>query len=35
LGNLAGKPKAHLFLIDYAQRQRIKTVGFARYPVDS
>ena len=26
-GNLAENPKAHLFLIDYAQRQRIKIWG--------
>ena len=30
LGNLADNPKAHLFLIDYAQRQRIKIWGEAR-----
>lgn len=29
-GNLADNPKAHLFLIDYAQRQRIKIWGEAR-----
>jgi uncharacterized protein len=29
-GNLADNPKAHLFLIDYAQRQRIKVWGEAR-----
>ena len=29
-GNLAENPKAHLFLIDYAQRQRIKIWGEAR-----
>jgi predicted pyridoxine 5'-phosphate oxidase superfamily flavin-nucleotide-binding protein len=29
-GNLAENPKAHLFLIDYAQRQRIKLWGTAR-----
>ncbi|HEX9771570.1 MAG TPA: pyridoxamine 5'-phosphate oxidase family protein, partial [Kiloniellales bacterium] len=28
-GNLADNPKAHLFLIDYAQRQRIKIWGEA------
>jgi len=30
LGNLAENPKAHLFLIDYAQRQRVKIWGKAR-----
>jgi len=29
-GNLMDNPKAHLFLIDYAQRQRIKIWGEAR-----
>lgn len=29
-GNLADNPKAHLFLIDYAQRRRIKVWGTAR-----
>jgi uncharacterized protein len=29
-GNLADNPKAHLFLIDYAHRQRIKLWGEAR-----
>jgi hypothetical protein len=29
-GNLAENPKAHLFLIDYAQRHRIKLWGTAR-----
>ena len=29
-GNLTDNPKAHLFLIDYAQRQRIKIWGEAR-----
>jgi uncharacterized protein len=29
-GNLADNPKAHLFLVDYAQRQRIKIWGEAR-----
>src|SRR5512132_1441014 len=29
-GNLADNPKAHLFLIDYAHRQRIKIWGEAR-----
>jgi predicted pyridoxine 5'-phosphate oxidase superfamily flavin-nucleotide-binding protein len=29
-GNLADNPKAHLFLIDYAHRQRIKIWGTAR-----
>ena len=30
LGNLADNPKAHLFLIDYAHRQRVKIWGEAR-----
>jgi predicted pyridoxine 5'-phosphate oxidase superfamily flavin-nucleotide-binding protein len=30
LGNLAENPKAHLFLIDYARRQRVKIWGEAR-----
>jgi hypothetical protein len=30
LGNLAENPKAHLFLIDYARRQRVKIWGAAR-----
>ncbi len=30
LGNLSENPKAHLFLIDYAQRRRIKVWGTAR-----
>jgi hypothetical protein len=30
LGNLADNPKAYLFLIDYAHRQRIKIWGTAR-----
>jgi hypothetical protein len=30
IGNLADNPKAHLFLIDYAQRHRIKIWGEAR-----
>ncbi|MGH8782023.1 pyridoxamine 5'-phosphate oxidase family protein [Paraburkholderia sp.] len=30
LGNLADNPKAHLFLIDYAQRRRVKIWGEAR-----
>src|SRR6185503_3323379 len=30
LGNLAENPKAHLFLIDYAHRQRVKIWGEAR-----
>jgi len=30
LGNLADNPKSHLFLIDYATRQRIKIWGEAR-----
>jgi uncharacterized protein len=29
-GNLADNPKAHLFLIDYAKRQRVKIWGAAR-----
>ena len=29
-GNLADNPKAHLFLIDYAQRRRVKIWGDAR-----
>ena len=29
-GNLADNPKAHLFLIDYAHRQRVKIWGEAR-----
>jgi predicted pyridoxine 5'-phosphate oxidase superfamily flavin-nucleotide-binding protein len=29
-GNLADNPKAHLFLIDYAHRQRVKLWGTAR-----
>lgn len=29
-GNLAGNPRAHLFLIDYARRQRVKIWGEAR-----
>ena len=29
-GNLAERPKAHLFMIDYAQRRRIKIWGEAR-----
>jgi len=29
-GNLADNPKAHLFLIDYAHRQRVKIWGSAR-----
>jgi predicted pyridoxine 5'-phosphate oxidase superfamily flavin-nucleotide-binding protein len=29
-GNLADNPKAHLFLIDYVQRQRVKIWGEAR-----
>jgi len=29
-GNLADNPKAHLFLIDYAQRRRVKIWGEAR-----
>jgi uncharacterized protein len=34
LGNLADNPKAHLFLIDYAARQRIKIWGEARVVED-
>lgn len=30
LGNLADNPKAHLFLIDYARRRRVKVWGTAR-----
>src|SRR5581483_1876581 len=30
LGNLAENPKAHLFLIDYARRRRVKIWGTAR-----
>src|SRR5262249_22210846 len=30
IGNLADNPKAHLFLIDYAHRRRIKIWGEAR-----
>jgi len=33
-GNLADNPKAHLFLIDYAQRQRIKIWGEGRVVED-
>lgn len=33
-GNLAENPKAHLFLIDYANRQRIKVWGEARVVED-
>jgi predicted pyridoxine 5'-phosphate oxidase superfamily flavin-nucleotide-binding protein len=33
-GNLAENPKAHLFLIDYATRQRIKLWGTARIVED-
>ena len=29
-GNLADNPKAHLFLIDYAHRRRVKIWGEAR-----
>lgn len=29
-GNLADNPKAHLFLIDYARRERVKIWGEAR-----
>jgi predicted pyridoxine 5'-phosphate oxidase superfamily flavin-nucleotide-binding protein len=34
LGNLAENPQAHLFLIDYAHRQRIKIWGRARVVED-
>lgn len=34
-GNLLDNPKAHLFLIDYAQRQRIKIWGEARIVEDN
>src|SRR5262249_46238246 len=34
LGNLADNPKAHLFLMDYATRQRIKIWGEARVVED-
>ncbi len=34
-GNLAENPKAHLFLIDYANRQRIKLWGKARIVDDN
>jgi uncharacterized protein len=34
-GNLADNPKAHLFLIDYAQRRRIKIWGEARVVEDA
>jgi len=33
-GNLADNPKAHLFLIDYAQRARVKVWGEARVVED-
>jgi predicted pyridoxine 5'-phosphate oxidase superfamily flavin-nucleotide-binding protein len=33
-GNLMDNPKAHLFLIDYTQRQRIKIWGEARIVED-
>jgi uncharacterized protein len=33
-GNLADNPKAHLFLIDYAQRRRVKIWGEARVVED-
>src|SRR3954471_2637193 len=33
-GNLAENPKAHLFMIDYAQRQRVKVWGTARVVED-
>ena len=34
LGNLAENPQAHLFLIDYAHRQRVKIWGAARVVED-
>jgi uncharacterized protein len=34
-GNLMDNPKAHLFLIDYTQRQRIKIWGEARIVEDN
>ncbi|RAU23908.1 pyridoxamine 5'-phosphate oxidase [Paramagnetospirillum kuznetsovii] len=34
LGNLADNPRAHLFLMDYAQRQRVKLWGEARVVED-
>jgi predicted pyridoxine 5'-phosphate oxidase superfamily flavin-nucleotide-binding protein len=34
LGNLAENPKAHLFLIDYAHRKRVKVWGEARVVED-
>jgi predicted pyridoxine 5'-phosphate oxidase superfamily flavin-nucleotide-binding protein len=34
MGNLAENPKAHLFLIDYVQRQRLKIWGEARVAED-
>lgn len=34
LGNLADNPKAHLFLIDYASRRRVKIWGEARVVED-
>src|SRR5882672_6291059 len=34
LGNLAENPKAHLFLIDYTHRQRVKIWGEARVVED-
>ena len=34
VGNLAENPKAHLFLIDYAHRQRVKIWGEARVVED-
>jgi hypothetical protein len=34
LGNLTENPKAHLFLIDYAQRRRVKIWGEARVVED-
>ena len=34
LGNLAENPKAHLFLLDYAQRKRVKVWGEARVVED-
>jgi predicted pyridoxine 5'-phosphate oxidase superfamily flavin-nucleotide-binding protein len=34
-GNLGENPKAHIFLIDYAQRQRVKIWGEARVVEDA
>jgi predicted pyridoxine 5'-phosphate oxidase superfamily flavin-nucleotide-binding protein len=35
LGNLSENPKAHLFLIDYAHRRRVKVWGEARVATDA